>query len=135
MEIKKSPKADLEDKRVLFTQIGLIIALALVFLAFEYRSYDRRVSDLAQRVAEDVPEEIIPITEQKFTPPPPPPPQQVTVQEKVEDDVLVDDLDLKVDVDQKTVMFRRHGKKKKFLNRKFLLLLNLCLNFRAVQPK
>jgi periplasmic protein TonB len=102
MEVKKSPKADLEDKRVLFTQIGLVIALALVFLAFEYRSYDRRVSDMIQRVAEDVPEEIIPITEQKVTPPPPPPPQQVTVLEIVEDDVEVEDIDIDVDVDQDT---------------------------------
>jgi protein TonB len=104
MEVKKSPKADLEDKRILFTQIGLVIALALVFLAFEYRSYDRRVSDMIQRVAEDVPEEIIPITEQKFTPPPPPPPQQVTVLEIVEDDVEVEDIDIDVDVDQNTVI-------------------------------
>lgn len=102
MEVKKSPKAELEDKKVLFTQIGLIIALALVFLAFEYRSYDARSIDMAQRVAEDIPEEIIPITEQKFTPPPPPPPQQVTVLEIVEDDVEVEDIDINVDVDQKT---------------------------------
>ncbi|MDP3462804.1 MAG: energy transducer TonB [Bacteroidales bacterium] len=104
METKKSPKADLEDKKVLFTQIGLIIALAIVFLAFEYRSYDALSLDMTQRVAEDIPEEIIPITEQKFTPPPPPPPQQVTVLEIVEDDVEVDDIDINVDVDQKTVI-------------------------------
>ena len=41
MEAKKSPKADLEGKKVIFTQIGLIIALAATLLAFEWKSYDK----------------------------------------------------------------------------------------------
>lgn len=103
MEIKKSPKADLENKRVIFTQIGLIIALALAFLAFEYKSYDERTIDLMQRTADDITEEIIPITEQKPPPPPPPPPRQVTVLQVVEDDVEVEDkIEINVDVDQHT---------------------------------
>ncbi len=103
MELKKSPKADLENKRVIFTQIGLIIALALAFLAFEYKSYDERSIDLMQRTADDITEEIIPITEQKPPPPPPPPPRQVTVLQVVEDDVEVeDDIEIDVDVDQDT---------------------------------
>jgi len=100
MEIKKSPKADLENKRIVFRQIGLILALAIVFFAFEYRSYDKRSLDLAQRVAEDIPEEIIPITEQNVKPPPPPPPQQVTVLQIVEDDVEVEDIQINVEADK-----------------------------------
>jgi protein TonB len=100
MEIKKSPKADLENKRVVFRQIGLILALAIVFFAFEYRSYDKRTLDLMQRVAEDIPEEIIPITEQNVKPPPPPPPQQVTVLQIVEDDVEVEDIKINVEADK-----------------------------------
>ncbi len=103
MEIKKSPKADLENKKVLLRQIGLIVALAVVFFAFEYRSYDKRTIDLMERSVEDIPEEIIPITEQKVKPPPPPPPKQVTVLEVVEDDVEVEDeIEIDVDVDQDT---------------------------------
>ncbi len=102
MEIKKSPKADLENKRMVFTQIGLIIALAVTFLAFEYKSYDERSIDLMQRVAEDIPEEIIPITEQRPPPPPPPPPRQVTVLQVVEDDVEVEEIVIDVEVDQDT---------------------------------
>ena len=34
MEIKKSPKADLENKRGLFLEIGLVVALVLVIGAF-----------------------------------------------------------------------------------------------------
>lgn len=101
MEIKKSPKADLENKRVIFTQIGLIVTLAIVFLAFEYKSYDERSLDLMQRTAEDITEEIIPITEQKPPPPPPPPPRQVTVLQVVEDDVEVEEsIEIDVETDQ-----------------------------------
>jgi protein TonB len=103
MEIKKSPKADLENKKLVFTQIGMILALAVVFLAFEYKSYDARTIDLMQRTAEDITEEIIPITEQKPPPPPPPPPRQVTILQVVEDDVEVEqNIDIDVDVDQTT---------------------------------
>jgi len=103
MEIKKSPKADLENKKVLMRQIGLIVALAVVFFAFEYRSYDKRTLDLMERSVEDIPEEIIPITEQKVKPPPPPPPKQVTVLQVVEDDVEVEDeIEIDVEVDQET---------------------------------
>src|SRR5690554_6218817 len=103
MEIKKSPKADLENKKVLMRQIGLIVALAVVFFAFEYRSYDKRTLDLMERSVEDIPEEIIPITEQKVKPPPPPPPKQVTVLQEVEDDVEVEDVnEIDVEVDQET---------------------------------
>ncbi len=103
MEIKKSPKADLENKRIIFTQIGMVITLAIVFLAFEYKSYDARTIDLMQRTAEDITEEIIPITEQKPPPPPPPPPKQVTILQVVEDDVEVEEsIDIDVEVDQQT---------------------------------
>ncbi|MDP3446316.1 MAG: energy transducer TonB [Ignavibacteria bacterium] len=104
MEIKKSQKADLESKKVLFRQIGLIVALAIVFFAFEYKNYDKRTLDLTQRIVEDIPEEIIPITEQNVKPPPPPPPQQVTVLEIVEDDVEVEDVEINVEVNQKTAI-------------------------------
>lgn len=98
MESKKSPKADLESKKIIFTQIGLIIALAATLLAFEWKSYDKTVEGFGDRIVEDVPEEIIPITEQKVKPPPPPPPKKVVVINVVEDDVEVDD-DLMIDVE------------------------------------
>ena len=103
MDAKKSPKADLESKKVLFTQIGLIIALAVVLLAFEWKSYDKRQFELEQEIIDDAPEEIVPITEQKVKPPPPPPPKQVTVINIVEDDVEIeDDIEIDADVDMDT---------------------------------
>ena len=71
MEVTKTQKADLENKKVLFFQIGLIFALLVVFLAFEYKSYDKITLDLASRAIDDTPEEIVPITEQTVKPPPP----------------------------------------------------------------
>ncbi len=97
MEIRKNPKVDLESKKTLFFEIGLIISLLLVLGAFSIKSYDKRTVDIMTVQADDAPEEIIPITEQKVKPPPPPPPKQVTQIKIVDDDVEVDD-DLDIDV-------------------------------------
>jgi len=103
MELKKSPKADLESKRVIFTEIGLIVGLALMLVAFEWKSYEKTVLDVGTRQVENVAEDIIPITEQKIKPPPPPPAQQVVKINIVEDDVEVDDnIDIDVEADQNT---------------------------------
>ncbi len=103
MDAKKSPKADLESKKVVFTQIGLIITLAIVLFAFNWKSYEKREIDLTQREIVEIPEEIIPITEQKVKPPPPPPPKQVTVINIVDDDVEIeDDIEIDAEADQDT---------------------------------
>lgn len=105
MEQKKTSKADLENKKVIFRQIGLIIALAVMLFAFEWKTYEKTIADLGVRQVEDIPEEIIPITEQKFTPPPPPPPAQVVKINVVDDDIDVeDDITINVEADQKTEM-------------------------------
>lgn len=46
MEIKKNPKADLNNKRGLFLEIGLIFSLACVVLAFAYTPKERTVEKL-----------------------------------------------------------------------------------------
>lgn len=98
MEKKKSDKANLENKRTVFLEIGFVLALALVFFAFEYKSYDKVEYTNVERLVDDTPEEIIPITEQKVKPPPPKPPPQVTIINVVEDDVEVED-DIEIDID------------------------------------
>jgi len=103
METKKTPKADLENKKIIFREIGLIIGLALMLFAFEYKSYEKTVQEIGVRQAENIAEEIIPITEQKLKPPPPAPPKQVVQINVVEDDVQVDeDIDINVEADQNT---------------------------------
>lgn len=71
MEIKKSPKADLQNKKVIFTEIGLVIALAVMALAFWYHKSDNKIK-VNKFVAEVVEMEEIDVTRQEDTPPPPP---------------------------------------------------------------
>ena len=105
MDKRKTEKADLEPKKSIFLEIGFVIALAVVFVGMEWKSYDKQEYDLMERVVDDTPEEIIPITEQKVKPPPPKPPPQVTIINVVEDDVEVeDDIEIDVDMDDDTEM-------------------------------
>jgi protein TonB len=69
MEIKKTPKADLENRKFLYREIGLIIALAFVFAAFEYKTYDNKVEALESDNSVVLEEEMIPITKQELPPP------------------------------------------------------------------
>ena len=69
MEVKKTPKANLENKKMLFREIGLIITLLLVLGGFEYKTYEKSISELGGNNAALVEDEMIPITNE--TPPPP----------------------------------------------------------------
>jgi periplasmic protein TonB len=103
MEEKKSPKADLESKKFIFTEIGLVIGLALMLVAFEWKSYEKSVIEVATRQVENVAEDIIPITEQKVKPPPPAPVKQVVKINIVDDNVTVDDnIDIDVEANENT---------------------------------
>jgi len=89
MEPKKNPEVNLESKKGLFLQIGLVIALLVVLGAFEYKSYEKSAYNLGQLNLDDLEEEIIPITKQELKPPPPPPPPPEVI-EIVEDEVEIE---------------------------------------------
>ncbi|HOO69080.1 MAG TPA: energy transducer TonB [Bacteroidales bacterium] len=93
MKTKKSPKANLENKRVLFIEIGLIFALLVVLAAFEYKTYDKDVSMLTSDIQQIIEEEQIPITME--TPPPPPEMPKAPVLsdaiEIVDDDITIEE--------------------------------------------
>lgn len=74
MEIKKAPKADLEGKKTLFFEVGLVLALAILLFAFEWKTSAQEAGAFQTVAEEQVEEEIIPITQQMMKPPPPPPP-------------------------------------------------------------
>ncbi|MCD4789197.1 MAG: energy transducer TonB [Bacteroidales bacterium] len=102
-DTKKSPKADLESKKTIFTEIGLILAIAVILLAFEWKSYEKTEMISMTRVVDDTPEEIIEITQHEKPPPPPKPPQQTTIIEIVEDDIEIEDeIEIDVEADQET---------------------------------
>ncbi len=60
MEIKKSPKASLENKKLLFTEIGFALALLICLVAFEWKTYEKSVSllDTSTEIATE--EEMVP---------------------------------------------------------------------------
>lgn len=93
MEIKKSKKADLERKRTMFFQIGLILTLGAVLVAFEWSSMDASISTLAMIDEEILEEEAPPITKQEELkpPPPPPPPQANDILQIVDNDVELEE--------------------------------------------
>ena len=93
MELKKSIKADLEKKKGVFIEIGLVVVLGLVLIAFEWTSRPNLNNSLGEMADMEMEEEIIPITrQQEVKPPPPPPPPKVTeVLNIVEDDVEIED--------------------------------------------
>ena len=81
MEIKKSPKADLEGKKTTGLLIGLVLILAAMFVAFEWTKRDVVIT--ADSGIVDVPfeEEMVPITEQEEPKQAPPPPEAPKVEE------------------------------------------------------
>ena len=93
MEIKKSDKANLENKKLLFTELGLIVSLAITFGAFEYTSKETKVSTLEDTAEVVLEEEIIPITQE--TPPPPPAAPKIPILSDqidiVDDEIELDD--------------------------------------------
>jgi protein TonB len=97
MEIKKSPKADLESKKSTFILIGLVVSLFVVWRVFEYKSYDKQSLDEFQRTVEVIEEEMVEITKQEQPKPQPPAPKpQVTQieivdnEEEIEDEIEID---------------------------------------------
>lgn len=105
MEIKKSPKADLDSKKLTFTLIGLVVALFIVWRVFEYKSYDKQNLDTFQRQVEVMEEEMVEITKQEQPKPEMQTPKpQVTQIQVVEDDVEVDDIDINAEVDQDEIL-------------------------------
>ncbi len=79
MEIKKSPKADIESSRMTSILIGLVVALGILFVAFEWAQSEMKVYDEALQEAVEEDEEMVEVTFRDETPPPPPPPEPETV--------------------------------------------------------
>ena len=70
MEVKKTSKASLENKRLLFVEIGFVVSLLVVWGAFSYTSSEKAEAVLEAETVVVEEEEMIPITQE--TPPPPP---------------------------------------------------------------
>ena len=95
MEIKKTEKANMENKKLLFTEIGLIISLLIVFIAFEWTQAEVTVSNLEDTTEVITEEEIIPIT-QETPPPPPSAPKTPILSDQI--DIVDDEIELEDDM-------------------------------------
>ena len=58
MEIKKSEKANLENKKLLFIEIGLILSLLIVYIALEWTSKETNTAVLEDNTEILIEEEI-----------------------------------------------------------------------------
>lgn len=95
-DIKKSDKANLEKNISLYFLMGTVVALSIVFVAFEWGNRDIKVTEIeTEQVIEEI--EDIQITPPEENTPPPPPPEQPVVVEQiqvVEDNVEVADVQI-----------------------------------------
>ena len=90
MEIKKTPKADLENKKSTWMLIGYVIVLAFMFIAFEWTKRDIKI-DTSQALTDlYLEEEMVPITEQEEKVAPPP--EVAPINETLE--IVADDADV-----------------------------------------
>lgn len=101
---KKSPEANLENKRLTYILMGLVLSFAVFYVAFEWT--DRDIEKYDQTISQDVmfEEEMIEQTvqEEQNTPPPPPPPAPDVIEEIqiVDDDVETADITISSEDDQ-----------------------------------
>ncbi|MDR2911319.1 MAG: energy transducer TonB [Bacteroidales bacterium] len=92
MNLKKSPKANLENKKNIFFLLGLVFALCVTFLAFEWNTKPKKITLSGSVQMPDIEEDIIiPITREQEIQTPPPPPQIIESFSIVDDDIKIED--------------------------------------------
>ena len=95
MEVKKAPKANIETQKTTFFLMGLVVALAVLFVGFEWSSTISKLDETV--IVQDVlAEEEIEITQRDPTPPPPPPPPEPEVPEII--DVVEERVENQIDL-------------------------------------
>ncbi len=95
MEIKKSEKANLENKKLLFVEIGLIISLLITYIAFEWTTKETNTAVLEDNTEILVEEEII-STNMETPPPPPAAPKIPVLSDQI--DIVDDEIELEDDM-------------------------------------
>jgi protein TonB len=100
MELKKNEKADLENKKSMYFQIGMVLALGLVLVAFEWRQKPEEEDNSAIVAQVAIEEEMAQVTRPPEVAPPPPPPQISEVLNVVENNIELDnDIEINTESD------------------------------------
>ena len=95
MEVKKAPKANIETQKTTFLLMGMVVALAVLFVGFEWSSTISKLDETV--IVQDVlAEEEIEITQREPEPPPPPPPPEPELPEII--DVVEEKVENKIDL-------------------------------------
>lgn len=94
MNPRKSHKGNLETRKTLFFEIGLVVVLALVYFSLNAKSYEQHKPVLILQQMQNLTTEMIPITEQPK--PKAPPPKQFIQIRLVSNHVNTDNL---IDID------------------------------------
>lgn len=96
MLIKKDPKHDLRRLSGLLFNVGLVLSMGLVLMAFEWKTpIERSTVALNRDIMEDQLIEIPPTV----IPPPPKPKVEPVVINEVDDEEIVEDIDLNLDIE------------------------------------
>ena len=101
MQLKKSQKASLEDKKVVYVLMGFVFVLSLCYVALEWTEKEvtkYEVADMEFTFEEEV--EIQQTTQETTPPPPPPPVQEVEVLNVAEDDVETESIEINTEDDK-----------------------------------
>jgi protein TonB len=95
MEIKKTEKASLENKKLLFVEIGLVVSLAITLFAFEWTSSETETALLEDTTEVLIEEEII-STNMETPPPPPEAPKIPVLSDQI--DIVDDEIEIEDDM-------------------------------------
>jgi protein TonB len=98
MEAKKTAKADLENKRGVIFGISLILSLAIVIMAFEWKQPEKQKEDLVLTNSNSI-ETIIDVPVTEIIPPPPILIQQPRIIEVPNEEEIQQDIDVKFDIE------------------------------------
>ena len=93
MKTKKSPKANLEKSRFIFLELGYVIALSMIVIAFEWTTKDSSFNKYEAVISDVYEDEIIPVTTQDKPEPlaPPEPSKIIEIFEIVDDEIDIND--------------------------------------------
>lgn len=97
MEERKNPKFDLTRKNTLFFNLGLVVALALILTAFEWKFYEEDNMVVLTTDEEYADIAIVPPTVHE--PPKPPPVKHPKIIELPEDEEIIEDIEFDFDND------------------------------------
>jgi len=98
MEAKKTEKANLENRRGLYFNVGLVITMAIIVFAFEKKSYDKSDIVLQGQVTEIV-EDLLDIPPTEQPPPPPPKIQQPEIIEVPDEEEIEEEIEVDLDIE------------------------------------